>query len=156
MPNILEFFSVSETLRKWSNVVVSDRICTKTYTIQPVNPGEQPLVIEKGDTIWIPTYGLHYDPKYYPEPQKFDPERFSDENKHNINPYTYLPFGVGPRNCIGSRFGLLECKTLFYHLLLNFEIVPVKKTAIPLRLSKTNVNIIAEGGHWLGLKPIIK
>lgn len=50
----------------------------------------------------IPIYGLHHDPKHFPDPEKFDPERFSEENKHNIAPNTYLPFGVGPRNCIGG------------------------------------------------------
>lgn len=129
-----------------------DRECTKPYTIQPVSPGEEPVQMKKGDPIWIPIFGLHHDPKYYPEPEKFDPERFNDENKHNINPYTYLPFGVGPRNCIGSRFALMECKTLFYYLILNFELVPVKKTNIPLKIVKSFM-LEAEGGNWLGIKP---
>lgn len=42
------------------------------------------------------------DPQFFPEPERFQPERFSDENKHNIVPGTYVPFGVGPRNCIGK------------------------------------------------------
>lgn len=46
-------------------------------------------------------FGLHYDPEYFPEPQKFNPERFSDENRKKIPPFSYLPFGQGPRNCIG-------------------------------------------------------
>lgn len=119
-----------------------------------MKPSEKNLQLEKGDTIWIPVFGIHHDPEYYAEPEKFDPERFNDENKRNIKPYTYLPFGVGPRNCIGSRFALLECKTLFYHLLLNFEIVPIKQTVIPLILSKSFFNVKPEGGQWLGLKPI--
>lgn len=52
--------------------------------------------------INIPIMGLHYDPNYYPNPEKFDPERFNDENKAKLNPYTYLPFGYGPRVCIGN------------------------------------------------------
>jgi cytochrome P450 family 9 len=50
----------------------------------------------------IPVWALHRDPKYFPNPSKFDPERFSEENKHNILPMTYCPFGLGPRNCIGK------------------------------------------------------
>lgn len=150
----MKLHSFSETLRKWPIAIALDRVCTKPYTIQPVNPSEKPLHINKGDNLWIPTFGIHHDPKYYPQPDKFDPERFNDENKHNINPYTYSPFGLGPRNCIGSRFALMEFKTLFFHLLHNFEIVPVKRTQIPVKFSKDLFNIKAEGGNWLGIKPL--
>lgn len=107
-----------------------------------------------GDLLSIPVYGIHRDEQYYPNPDKFDPERFSDENKDNIVPYTFLPFGAGPRNCIGSRFAILEAKALLYHLLLNFEIVSTAKTQIPLRLSKDSLRHRPDGGIWLGLKPL--
>lgn len=58
--------------------------------------------MKPGEGLWLPIYAIHRDPQYYPNPKKFDPERFSDENKGNINPLAYLPFGVGPRNCIGK------------------------------------------------------
>lgn len=51
--------------------------------------------------VLIPAVGIHYDPKYFPNPNKFDPDRFSDENKSSIVPGSYIPFGVSPRNCIG-------------------------------------------------------
>lgn len=63
-----------------------------------------------------------------------------------------MPFGVGPRNCIGSRFALMEAKILFYHLLLHFEIVPVEKTDNPLQLVKGNFILAVTNGFWLGLK----
>nr|XP_022908458.1 cytochrome P450 9e2-like [Onthophagus taurus]XP_022908459.1 cytochrome P450 9e2-like [Onthophagus taurus] len=144
---------VSETLRKWPPAVGSDRVCNETFTIEPKNPGEKAITLQKGDIIWFPTNAIQRDPKYYPNPDKFDPERFSDENKHNIKPYTYLPFGLGPRNCIGSRFALLELKTIFFHLLRNFDLVVTEKTQIPLKLSKKSFNMIAENGMWIGLKP---
>jgi cytochrome P450 family 9 len=100
--------------------------------------------------------GLHRDPQYWPEPDRFDPERFSEENKMKINPYTFLPFGVGPRNCIGSRFALLETKTLFFYILAHFEIVPVEKTQIPLQLSRKTFAMTAEKGFWLGFKRRVK
>jgi cytochrome P450 family 9 len=52
----------------------------------------------------IPAWSFHRDPQFFPDPLKFDPERFSEENKHNIQPFTYMPFGLGPRNCIGKSF----------------------------------------------------
>jgi cytochrome P450 family 9 len=52
--------------------------------------------------IVISTISLHRDPQYFSDPDRFDPERFNDENKGKILPGTYLPFGIGPRNCIGT------------------------------------------------------
>lgn len=109
--------------------------------------------IEKGIELAIPVYAIQHDPKYYPDPERFDPERFSEENKRNILPYTYFPFGLGPRLCIGARFTLVEVKVVLFHLLSRFEIVPVEKTAIPLRFSKnTFINLRPIGGFWLGFK----
>ena len=143
---------VSESLRKWPNTAAVDRICTKPYTIEAKYPDEKPLHLEKDIRLLIPIFAIHRDPKYYPEPERFDPERFSDGNKANIKPYTYLPFGSGPRNCIGSRFALLETKILFFYILSHFRIVPVEKTPIPLVLCKKQFNLNAKDGYWLGLK----
>jgi cytochrome P450 family 9 len=147
---------LSEALRKWPNAVAADRVCTKSYTIEPKTPDEKPVHLEKNAVIWLPIMGLHRDPQYWPEPDRFDPERFSEENKMKINPYTFLPFGVGPRNCIGSRFALLETKTLFFYILAHFEIVPVEKTQIPLQLSRKTFAMTAEKGFWLGFKRRVK
>ncbi|KAL3273890.1 hypothetical protein HHI36_015315 [Cryptolaemus montrouzieri] len=143
---------VTETLRKWPINIATDRVVTKPYTIEPELPGEQPLHLEPNDNIMIPILAIHWDPQYYENPEKFDPERFSSENRKNIDPYTYLPFGVGPRNCIGSRFALLEMKAVFFYLLSYFEIVPVEKTNIPLKISKANITMTSENGFPLGLR----
>lgn len=143
-----------ESLRKWPIASGTDRICTKSFTIQPVLPDEKPLHLKKNDVLFLPFFGIHRDPKYYPNPEKFDPERFNDENKVNIKPYTYLPFGVGPRNCIGSRFAIMETKAVFFHILASFKIVPVEKTVIPLRICKKNFNLTSENGFWFGLQKI--
>lgn len=59
--------------------------------------------LKKGETLLIPVYDIHHDGNYYPDPEKFNPYRFNEENKLKIKPFTYLPFGVGPRNCIGMH-----------------------------------------------------
>lgn len=91
-----------ETLRKWPPPLI-ERVCEKDYVIEPETPEEKQIVLETGIQVLIPAYGIHRDPAYYPNPEKFDPERFSDENKVNIKPFTYFPFGSGPRNCIGTK-----------------------------------------------------
>ncbi|KAJ4428809.1 hypothetical protein ANN_25802 [Periplaneta americana] len=89
---------VSETLRMYPPAAV-DRVCARKYTIK----ADPPLDLMPEDSLIIPIFGLHRDPNYFPDPERFDPERFNDENKHKINPLAYLPFGIGPRICIAVR-----------------------------------------------------
>ncbi|KAK5649518.1 hypothetical protein RI129_000547 [Pyrocoelia pectoralis] len=144
---------LSESLRLHSNVPFFDRKCTRPYTIEPVNPSERPLYLEKGTVIWIPTCALHHDEQYFPNPKRFDPERFSESNKQNIRPGAYIPFGLGPRRCIGSRFALLEMKLIIIQLLQHFEIVPDVKTAIPLKPDITSFNGLPSEGVWVAFQP---
>uniref|UniRef100_A0A671VXP9 unspecific monooxygenase n=1 Tax=Sparus aurata TaxID=8175 RepID=A0A671VXP9_SPAAU len=92
------------------------------------------LTIPKGTVTMVPIYTLHRDPALWPEPDAFKPERFSKENKGNIDPYAFLPFGAGPRNCIGMRFALLMMKLALVEILQKFTFVTCKETDIPLEL----------------------
>ncbi|XP_077424365.1 cytochrome P450 3A30-like [Vanacampus margaritifer] len=93
------------------------------------------VTIPKGTVVMVPVYALHRDPSLWPEPDTFKPERFSKENKDNIDPYAFLPFGAGPRNCIGMRFALLMMKLPLVEILQNFSFVPCQETDIPMVLS---------------------
>lgn len=73
-----------------------DRKVAKNYKIPNTD-----ITLEKDTNVYISIIGMHMDPQYFPNPSKFDPERFSSENKANIVPFTYLPTGAGPRVCIG-------------------------------------------------------
>ncbi|XP_062314685.1 cytochrome P450 3A27-like [Osmerus eperlanus] len=92
------------------------------------------VTIPKGTIIMIPVYTLHRDPALWPDPEVFKPERFSKENKDNFDPYTYLPFGAGPRNCIGMRFALILMKLAVVEILRDFTFVTCKETEVPLEL----------------------
>lgn len=70
---------------------------------------------------------LHTNPAYWDEPFTFNPDRFSEEKFAKRNPYCYVPFSAGPRNCIGQKFAMLEEKVLLYHIVLNFEIEATQK-----------------------------
>ncbi|XP_017769441.1 PREDICTED: cytochrome P450 9e2-like [Nicrophorus vespilloides] len=143
---------ISEVLRKWPAAAVIDRICIKDYTIKASKSDEKDYLVKKNDVIWFPTFGIHRDPDFYPNPGVFDPERFSAENRGNINASSYIPFGTGPRNCIGSRFAILINKAVIFQLLRSFSIIPIEKTVIPLKVSAKNMAITSENGFWLGLK----
>lgn len=81
---------INESLRKYPPIPAATRKCTTEYKI----PGTD-LIIPKGVQIQLPVYSLHRDPEHYPEPEKFDPERFNAENSKNRNPFTFLPFAEG-------------------------------------------------------------
>jgi len=95
------------------------RICSKDYKIP-----DSDFVIPKGTKVVIPIIGLHYDPQYWPNPEVFDPERFSSENKSNIDSITFQTFGSGPRQCLGMNLYLVEAKVQLIHLLRNFSLKP--------------------------------
>ncbi|KAJ9573560.1 hypothetical protein L9F63_009045, partial [Diploptera punctata] len=136
---------VSETLRMYPPAGAVDRLCTKRYTLK----ADPPLEFFPGDNLFIPIYGLHLDPKYYDDPEKFDPERFSDENKHKIHPFAYLPFGVGPRSCIGNRFALMETKLVLVYMLSDFNLKPINKTPKTIRIIQKGFNMSIAGGFWM-------
>ncbi|KAL4714908.1 hypothetical protein ACJJTC_014279 [Scirpophaga incertulas] len=140
---------LNETLRKWSPAIIMDRVCVKPYELPPPREGGKPYMLKPGDIVYNMVNAVQMDPKYYPEPTKFDPDRFSDENKKNIAPFTFSPFGAGPRVCIGSRFALLELKVLLYYIVLNFNIQKSENTSTNIKLRTEGFVIRSEKGTWV-------
>lgn len=91
---------IDETLRKWPPNTLTTRQCTKD-TVLDLGDGKK-LNIERGMGIWIPISAVHNDPNNFENPTKFDPERFNQENKSKIKPGSFIPFGIGPRQCYGE------------------------------------------------------
>ncbi len=83
--------------------------------------------VRKGrDIAFVSPYTMHRRPDYYPEPEKFDPQRFTPENEKKLPRYAYMPFGAGPRICIGNHFAMMEGHLLLTTLAqrVEFELVP--------------------------------
>ncbi|XP_070617445.1 cytochrome P450 3A24-like isoform X5 [Erythrolamprus reginae] len=118
---------VNETFRLYPPLNRLERACKRTVEIHGVTIPEGALVV-------IPNYILHRIPEYWPEPEEFRPERFSKENKETLDPYVFLPFGAGPRNCIAMRFALLVLKMGLVVALQRFRFQTCKETLIPLEL----------------------
>ncbi|KAH8267147.1 hypothetical protein KR018_012256, partial [Drosophila ironensis] len=143
---------ISETLRKWTLSPFTDRVCSKPYTLTDVD-GTKLFDFKVGDRVIIPIAGLHGDDQYFPEPRKFDPERFSEERKGEQVPYTYLPFGTGPRSCIGFRYAQMQAKGMLYHLILNYKIEASPRTIPDLWESARNFAFTPRTGFYLRLVP---
>ncbi|XP_015127506.1 cytochrome P450 4C1 [Diachasma alloeum] len=81
--------------------------------------------IPRGTEVCVHIHATHHDPNFWPNPDVFDPDRFSPERSKGRHPYSYLPFGFGPRTCIGAKFALLEIRTVMAKVLSNFCLEPV-------------------------------
>ncbi|XP_024870952.1 cytochrome P450 6a2-like [Temnothorax curvispinosus] len=116
-----------ETLRKHPPVMYLARKPVRNYTFEGTK-----IDLRKGLQVVIPIYAIHNDPNIYPDPEVFDPERFSAENMEQRNSMYHLPFGDGPRNCIGTRFAANQTKIGLIKVLMNYKIDVCEKTQIPI------------------------
>lgn len=86
---------IMESTRKYPGLPILNRECTHDYAIP-----DSKLVIKRGTPIIISLLGIHRDAEYFPDPMRYDPERFLEENMNYV-PAAFMPFGEGPRHCIG-------------------------------------------------------
>jgi cytochrome P450 family 6 len=118
----------TETLRKYPVLAHLDRKCFSDYEL-PSYSGNGTVTLPAGTGVFVSVLGIQHDPQYFPEPEMFDPERFTEENKRIRPNYAYIPFGEGPRMCIGNI-------TLS---VLNYEIVDFKD----MRVKFTNLRFVS-------------
>lgn len=141
--------SISETLRKYPPVDTLMRATENDYNIP-----DSDITLKKGITVFIPVYSMHHDPEYYENPEEFNPERFTSENVAKRHPYTFLPFGDGPRNCIGMRFGMMQTRMGLIALLRNFKFSTSSKTQIPIVFKAGVPTVTPNSGVWLKVEKI--
>lgn len=114
-----------------------NRNCREDYIIK-----ETGLVLEKDIPVLIPIDGIHNDPEFHPEPEKFNPERFADGKKQQLaQSCMYMPFGMGPRNCIGKQLRWRYFKKQIYfefsiHTFIQLALGVLKKTFLYSRCNQ--------------------
>ena len=118
---------IKETLRLYPPVTrLERRLNIDEYKLGGIQ-------LQRDHLVEISTIAVHYDPDNFSNPKQYSPERFLPENKHKLAPYSYIPFGDGPRNCVGMRFAYQEAKICLASLIQKFRFKANAKT--PERLS---------------------
>ncbi|XP_065206746.1 uncharacterized protein LOC135836078 [Planococcus citri] len=140
---------ISEGLRKYPATGFALRQCTIDYKLPNTN-----IVIPKKTPVTIPIFGLHRDPKYYERPEDFYPEHFTKEAIAERPHYTYMPFGEGPRACIGERFAKMQVKIGLISMLRNFSFELSSQTTLPVEFQRHFILLKAKGGIWLQCKKL--
>ncbi|CAG9858621.1 unnamed protein product [Phyllotreta striolata] len=146
---------LNETLRKIS-IIDLVKICTEDYTYESTAPGFKPLKIniKAGTSILLPVDGLHRDPVYFPDPDKFLPERFLDKQDEGFKKHLYIPFGDGPRICLGQRFGILQIKVGVAYIIKHYQLSVNSKTQLPLKFNPYYMMPDAIGGLWIDITKV--
>ncbi|KAI1704051.1 cytochrome p450 domain-containing protein [Ditylenchus destructor] len=119
---------IQETLRMYPVAPRVNRECVKEITIDGIE-------FQPGDIVNIPIYAIHHNPDYFPEPEKFDPDRFSPDEMMRRDPLAYIPFGFGPRSCIGMRFAQFQIRVIIVRLIKKFVFERAEGSPVlPLKL----------------------
>jgi len=111
---------IQETMRLYPPAWSTDRLVLEDFEID----GYQ---IKKGDLVIPFIYGVHHNPKFWEAPEKFNPERFAEANVKKQSPFAYIPFGGGPRLCIGSQFAVMEMQLTLAMLINDFKFTLAQK-----------------------------
>ncbi|XP_017006511.2 probable cytochrome P450 4ac2 [Drosophila takahashii] len=109
---------IKESLRMFPSVPFIGRKCVEEIVVNG-------LIMPKDTQINIHIYEIMRDPRHFPDPDVFQPERFLPENTVNRHPFAFVPFSAGQRNCIGQKFAILEIKVLLAAVIRNFRILPI-------------------------------
>ncbi|KAM8716413.1 hypothetical protein ACLKA7_003311 [Drosophila subpalustris] len=111
---------IKESLRLYPPVPFFGRICTEESVVNG-------LILPKNTQINIHVFDIMRDPRHFPNPSEFNPDRFLPENTIDRHPFAFIPFSAGQRNCIGQKFAILEMKVLLVSVLRNFKLLPVMR-----------------------------
>jgi cytochrome P450 len=115
LPRLVEVTRViQETMRLYPPVYALTRQVARPVTIAGYR-------LRRGSLVMVPLNVIHRDERWYDRPHDFRPERFSDELERTRPPYVYLPFGAGPRSCVGKQMGQAQCVLVLAGLLRQFQ-----------------------------------
>ncbi|GBP85922.1 Cytochrome P450 6k1 [Eumeta japonica] len=146
---------IKENLRKYPAMGWLDRIAGYDYRV------DDKLTIPRGTPVYVNAVGMHHSPKYFPDPLMFDPDRFLPENEGDIKPYSYMPFGDGPRRLHracgrwkfnGMRLAQQNLRFAITALVLNFVLKPLEGAPAPDEVGVDNKALFLSPGCRLAVR----
>ena len=127
--------------------------CLQRRTAADYQVPDSTHIIVKDTLVLIPVHAIHYDAQYYASPEEFRPERFSEEEVAQREPFTFLPAGDGPRVCIGMRFAMLQIKLGLVLLLSKYRLrVSSNKTKEPVKIDPSSQFVVPKKKIWIEMR----
>ncbi|XP_014468366.1 PREDICTED: cytochrome P450 6j1-like [Dinoponera quadriceps] len=144
---------INESQRLYPILPCMGKICTEEFELK--SSDGLSCRIHPGTEIFVNVYEIHRNPKYWPNPEVFDPDRFSSERRTEIQKYTFLPFGEGPRICVAMRMAMLQTKAYLALIMKNYTLELSSKTPKePLKFMPGSFLLKSVSDLWVHLKPL--
>jgi len=126
-----------------------ERTVSKPYKLPGTN-----LTLPKGMIVTVPGAAINNDPQYWENPEKFNPDHFSEESvsKRANGQYADTSFGHGPRNCVGKRMALLQIRVALVRLIYNYKLLPCSKTIDKMVPDIQSSGLLPKGGMWVKIE----
>ncbi|XP_046385901.1 cytochrome P450 6k1-like [Ischnura elegans] len=153
---------LKETIRKYPPSPFLARKASKKYYLPSAEyeneeeKSKEGIWLEEGSSVVVPVLGIHQDPKYYPNPETYNPDNFSEKTASQRNSYTFLGFGKGSRACNSMQLSLLLAKVAIASLLAKYDFSPCEKTSLPITMDPSYLITMAQGGLWVKVSSLKK
>nr|ARR97171.1 cytochrome P450 [Anopheles funestus]ARR97172.1 cytochrome P450 [Anopheles funestus] len=135
---------INETLRMYLPVLQFIRVATQPYAVAGTN-----VTLDRDTMLTVLIFAIHPDPTIYRAPKRFDLASFATDALHSRHTHAFLPFGDGPRNCIGMRFGFLEVKLDLGQMVIKLSFAFSSSNQFPLKRNSSAIIQMAEGIIWM-------
>ncbi|XP_072761864.1 cytochrome P450 6a2-like [Anoplolepis gracilipes] len=164
---VLDKYDGAITYEGLKEMTYMDQVLNESQRLMPAGPilfkqcteecelrGSDGLVcrVKPGTEVFIPVFALQEDPRFWKDPEVFDPERFGPDRKYSIEKFVFLPFGEGPRICVGMRMALIQMKAGLAAILRKYSLELSPKTQVPLKMIPGTILPTPKGGLWVFLQ----
>ncbi|XP_011685892.1 PREDICTED: cytochrome P450 6a2-like [Wasmannia auropunctata] len=143
---------LNESFRLLPAALIMKKRCTEEIELK----GSDGIAcrVQPGMEILLPVQALHKDPRYWKNPEEYDPDRFGPDRKYNIKKSTFFPFGEGPRTCVGMRSAQVQLKAVLAITMKTYTLKLSPRTQLPLKMIPGTILPTPVGGLWVTIQQL--